>query len=287
MAARLQAIFKSLDLKYLSSNDWSQVDKQTRKSKEGRIVGRIDGVEARICPEGHLLAGSYGLFATKKYDPFDVIGEYCGVITRKNTAYCADLHGIYTDDCWGVDSEKSGNELRFMNDHRNIADSPNVNMRRCFIDTQPRVLVVCLRTIEIGDEILTHYGDGFYDLYITNKGVDVKPGMEKTATETAPTVAESSSSSSLSSPDVADVADDDMKKATIAMAVTGITADAVQPIPIRGAGSVLVSNALVPDTVYSHCETITNAAAVLPPSVDAPLQGPEVVSTVESVGVIV
>lgn len=233
MSSKIQSIFQSLNIKYLTTNDWSGVDKQTRRSKQGRIVGRIDGVEPRLCPEGHILAGQYGLFATKKFDVFDVIGEYTGVVSRENSDYCADLHGLRTDDCLGVDSKNEGNELRFMNDNRGIADSYNVDFKRCFIDTYPRILVVCTKPIEEGEEILTHYSDGFYDHYILKKDEDTKAANSSKTVVAVPT----------STPDVS-------------------------PVPIPGAGAVLVSKVTL-DSVYSHEATVLVSENVIAGEVTA------------------
>jgi hypothetical protein len=232
MAARLQSIFQSLNLKYLTTNDWSGVDKQTRKSKEGRIAGRIVGVEPRRCPEGHMLEGEYGLFATKHFDPCDVIGEYVGVIQRAETPYCADLHGRCEDDSLGVNSEKEGNELRFINDFHGIADCNNVSMRRCFIDSLPRVLIVCERAIEEGEEILTSYGEGYCKAWL-GKSLAVSSVLGKSKPESL----------------MADVAQ---------------SSSAALPVPINGAGAAAVGKTHVaPDTVYSHCDVGGDVAVVV------------------------
>ena len=40
----------------------------------------IHGVEIRDLPRGHLLHGEQGLFATKKFQQFDIVGEYNGKV---------------------------------------------------------------------------------------------------------------------------------------------------------------------------------------------------------------
>lgn len=165
----VQDLFQSLKIKYLSSNDWSQVDRSVRRTREGKLAGRIDGVEVKLLPSGHPLAGSYGLFATKRFECCDIVGEYVGVITRDEGPYVLDLHGQGTSDCLGINGEFSGNEMRFMNDFRGLGPEQNVVWKRAYIDTLPRVLVISTKTIEVGEEILTCYGDEFFNVFILNK----------------------------------------------------------------------------------------------------------------------
>jgi hypothetical protein len=105
----VQTLFKDLHIKYLASNDWTGLDKQAKKSRECKLVGRTEGVQIVKCPEGHLCAGRYGLFATQPFEKFDIVGEYTGVITRDNGEYVASLRGEGSNhDCLGVNGEFAG-----------------------------------------------------------------------------------------------------------------------------------------------------------------------------------
>jgi len=230
MAGKVTSIFQSLNLTYRSSNNWLTVDKNERKNIN---IGHIEGVEPRRCPPGHILEGEYGLFATKKFEPGDVIGEYVGVVHRGSSPYVADLHCYSTEvhSDLGVDSLQEGNELRFMNDYHGIAAINNVNMHRCFIDTFPRVLIVCEKAIGVGDEILTSYGEGYINYWILKKGrADYVPaGIVAKHSKTLHTAEN--------------------------YATPGQRGELL-PIHVAGAGAAVWVNKAkaVPDTVYSHCE---------------------------------
>lgn len=85
-------------LKYLYSNKWDKsVDDET---KQGTRRFEITGVEVRDLPEGHVLHGEQGLFATKKFERFDVIAEYTGQIVPsdvggKNLNFCQSIFNFY------------------------------------------------------------------------------------------------------------------------------------------------------------------------------------------------
>ena len=66
-------------LKYTSTNVWK--GKGVKKSDVKREG--IHGVEVRDLPPGHMLAGEQGLFATKRFEQFNIIGEYTGVVVPK------------------------------------------------------------------------------------------------------------------------------------------------------------------------------------------------------------
>ncbi len=103
----------------------------------------------------------YGLFSTKEWKPYDVIGEYTGKVIDyyKHSDYIIALSNISSSIC--VDADEMGNECRFINHYKNIADNPNCQYSMTFIHNKPTALVVVIRTISIGEEILVDYG---YDL---------------------------------------------------------------------------------------------------------------------------
>jgi hypothetical protein len=65
-------IWQKGDLEYISSNKWDGISK---KSKQSSRKYRVDGVEIRLLGKDHPLCGEYGLFASKRFSPFDIIGK--------------------------------------------------------------------------------------------------------------------------------------------------------------------------------------------------------------------
>ena len=145
---------------YFISNDWSNIwGYKKRKTTEG--------VEVRVLPKGHILAGQKGLFATKVFSQYDIIGEYTGIIreyseTTQNNRYLFTL----IDDLV-IDAKDHGNELRFVNSHINISSEPNLQPSTCYIDGYPRVFYICIRDIEPGEEMLIDYGDDYNQEFLT------------------------------------------------------------------------------------------------------------------------
>jgi hypothetical protein len=92
----------------------------------------IDVFVKEITEPNHILYGQKGLFTRKFWNKFEVIGNYTGILTTKNNGkYLANLYR--SDDCleYGIDI---GNELRYINDYRNIQDKPNYKFVDSIID---------------------------------------------------------------------------------------------------------------------------------------------------------
>lgn len=70
------------------------------------------------------------------------------------------------EESLGVDAQKSGNEMRFINSHLNIAFSANVSMRTAYVNSYPHILIVCTQDIEPGDELLLDYGAAYNNAYL-------------------------------------------------------------------------------------------------------------------------
>ncbi len=73
--------------------------------------------------------------------------------------YVACLEDKAHDDSLGVDGEHMGNEMRFINSYINVSFAANVTLRTAYIGGTPHLLVVCLRDIEPGEELLLDYGN--------------------------------------------------------------------------------------------------------------------------------
>ena len=113
----------------------------------------------KINDPNNILHNQFGLFATKKFDEYDIIGQYTGKLVS------SDKEGRYvsaSENCC-IDALDTGNELRFINDYRNISPSNNVVIKTTYIDKKPRVLFVVTKKIEPGEQLLTDYGEGYWE----------------------------------------------------------------------------------------------------------------------------
>lgn len=154
-------------IKYTYQNRWSNNIKAEIKEASRRY--RSYGVEVRTLPTNHRLHGQQGLFATTKFEKFDVVGEYTGKIVGSDVKfgeYLATLEDKDQDESLGLDASQCGNEMRCINSYLNIAFAPNVTMRTAYINTFPHIVIVATMDIEIGDEILLDYGQAYNNMYI-------------------------------------------------------------------------------------------------------------------------
>lgn len=142
-------------------NDLSYISNMNYKGMELPKKTLVDGVRIVKLDENHLLNGEYGLLATKNLQRYSILGEYTGEVNKKDSKYSAFLLESY-----GVDANECGNEMRFINDYRNIADKPNVRLERTYIDKKPKVLVIVIEDINEGEEILLDYGESYCNYYI-------------------------------------------------------------------------------------------------------------------------
>jgi hypothetical protein len=154
--------FSSGKVSFTSCNQWpKKISKHTREKVRRKAVV---GVEVRDLGPGHLLEGEQGLFATKQFHKFDVIGEYTGEIVPADVCghYVACLEDKEQGASVGLNAEFVGNELRFINSHIGIAFYPNVCMKTVYIDTFPRIIIICTAdTIALDEELLLDYGENY------------------------------------------------------------------------------------------------------------------------------
>jgi len=116
-----------------------------------------------------------GLFAAKNLEPTSLIILYIGLVhtmedTNPNSSYDLSLESSLGV---GVDATKMGNEARFINDYRGIADRPNAEFKDVWVrvgrETERRIGVFVLggkgreKGIKKGQEILVSYGKGFWN----------------------------------------------------------------------------------------------------------------------------
>jgi len=158
------------DLKYLNTNKWAL--NISKEMKENCRRHTIHGVIVKDLAQNHPLYGEQGLYTTKKFEKFDVIGEYLGIIVGSEVKcghYLAALEDKSNDESLGLDAANCGNEMRFINSYIGIDFSPNVTMRTVYMNTYPHLVIVATRDIDIGEELLLDYGEAYNQLYILKK----------------------------------------------------------------------------------------------------------------------
>jgi len=112
----------------------------------------------------HPSYGHYGLFALQDLDGSKILGEFTGKIkmAELNERFRQPLnvplfrgHNFSVD----IDATIQGNEFRFLNDYRNSDQTtPNVRLDCVPVGGDWHVVVVTLRPIKQGEEILADYG---------------------------------------------------------------------------------------------------------------------------------
>lgn len=133
---------------------------------------------AKICSTTHPANGQHGLFATQNLPPDTFVLPYLGYVHDQfDTDEASDYDlSLDRDVGVGVDASKMGNEARFMNDYRGVADAPSAEFRDIFVDigqgkVEKRIGVFVLsagksgkraKGIPKGQEILISYGKGFW-----------------------------------------------------------------------------------------------------------------------------
>jgi len=120
-----------------------------------------------ITKKDHPAFGQRGLFAKSEIEKDIIIGEYTGkVLKRRKNQKCGQYTCIlYQDDevMIDVDAEECGNEIRFINDYRDITAHPNVKYEKAFWNGSWRVIVKTIKKIKSEEEILVDYGPTYWD----------------------------------------------------------------------------------------------------------------------------
>ena len=137
--------------------------------------------------EKHPAHSQRGLFASQSLQPDTCICLYLGRV-HTNSMSDTDPHSDYDlsldrEIGLSVDAARSGNESRFANDYRGIAERPNSEFRDCFVQVKSekraggvkwerRVGIFVLSAgnagklragVRAGEEILVSYGKGFWE----------------------------------------------------------------------------------------------------------------------------
>ena len=133
----------------------------------------MPGIQVRHLPKQHPLHGQQGLFATHAVAPYDLVGEYTGIVVPEGVggSYCAALEDKPARSSLGIDASTCGNEARFVNCYFNLASEASLVFRTAFVDSYPRLLMVCTRSVAKEEELLLDYGDAYITAYLTPRAV--------------------------------------------------------------------------------------------------------------------
>jgi|EP00979_Chaetoceros_neogracilis_P005860 hypothetical protein len=157
--------------KHITTNTWPR-SSRGRKLRKRAARPWIHGVEIRELKSPHPLAGleqmQLGLFAANSFQQCDIIGEYCGEVFDADDGGEYATYLEYRDEKYalGVDAQQEGNECRFINHYQGISEKPNVIMKIGYVEELPRVMIVCIRDINVGEELLLQYSDEYVQEYI-------------------------------------------------------------------------------------------------------------------------
>ena len=147
-------------IQYTSCCDWKGIKSKYYKKNY------INGIDIRIISDPtHIVCGERGVFTEKEFKVGDIIGQYTGKIVTSEEfgKYIASL--CTDDDLLGIDAENMGNEMRYINDHRNIKPKPNCKLSHTSVDGKPVILVVVINHINENDELLLDYGNGYWESF--------------------------------------------------------------------------------------------------------------------------
>ncbi|OAA70526.1 SET domain protein [Cordyceps fumosorosea ARSEF 2679] len=124
----------------------------------------------------HPARGQRGLFAARDLAPGSLVLAYLGRVHSTAGADAASDYDLWLDrdaDA-AVDAARQGNEARFVNDYRGVAERPNAEFRRAWCERWGEMCVGVWVLggggggrkkkdgIRKGEEILVSYGKGFW-----------------------------------------------------------------------------------------------------------------------------
>jgi hypothetical protein len=107
----------------------------------------------------------WGLFADESIAEMTCIGEYVGVVKKRDRKKDRDNSYIFEyaidtyDTGYVIDAERRGNHTRFINH----SDEPNVISRWLIIDGLPRIIFFTNRKILPSEELVVDYGPYYWD----------------------------------------------------------------------------------------------------------------------------
>lgn len=151
--------------------DWSSLGALASKLQRPKSTSGV--VIKEIRDPDHPCHRQMGVFTTRAYPKkgsFKILYAGKAIISDKDSAdksrYCMqmDLKLPDPDMVVLIDADKQGNESRFINDYRNVKDSPNVVFKTTFDSSTglPIVVGTNIRPLVLGEELLIDYGENFW-----------------------------------------------------------------------------------------------------------------------------
>lgn len=125
----------------------------------------IDGIRQKMTVRWIDPLKGYGLFAEEKIPEMTCIGEYVGIVKKRDKKKDRDNSYIFEyaidtfDTGYVIDAKKKGNHTRFINH----SDHPNLLSRWLVIEGLPRVVFFTKQQVEKGEELVVDYGPYYWD----------------------------------------------------------------------------------------------------------------------------
>ncbi|KAL3421977.1 SET domain-containing protein [Phlyctema vagabunda] len=133
-----------------------------------------------ISSPAHPACGQSGLFTNKALKPGDFVIQYLGVYhtttSRPDDPHAKSDYDLSLDREMGIgiDADQMGNEARFINDYRGVAQRPNAEFKEIWDPKRKEKGIAVwvlgagksgnngFKGIKKGEEILVSYGKGFW-----------------------------------------------------------------------------------------------------------------------------
>ena len=163
------------------TDTWAKVPPSSLKAPNPLVAIQI------VSDPKHPAHNQRGLFAVQHLEPDSLISIYSGHV-HTNSLSDTDPHSDYDlsydkDLGLSIDGAKAGNESRFANDYRGVAERANAEFRDCFVQVasekrvggvkwERRVGIFVLsagkagkrrKGIRAGEEVLINYGKSFWE----------------------------------------------------------------------------------------------------------------------------
>lgn len=157
------------DVAYRSSLVYSDLEDIERNQEDTTIPGiQIEPIQ----DVSHPCFGELAVFATKDFAKEHTFGPYAGDVIPVQALNDSHGRGKYhmkfgVDDEFMVDAENVGNELRFVNDFRDVpgVSAPNVQfiMRREPMTGTLMIVLIAIKEVLKGNELLCDYGKAYWE----------------------------------------------------------------------------------------------------------------------------
>eukprot|EP01120_Amphizonella_sp_Union-15-10_P008317 TRINITY_DN2978_c0_g1_i4.p1 TRINITY_DN2978_c0_g1~~TRINITY_DN2978_c0_g1_i4.p1 ORF type:complete len:334 (-),score=44.30 TRINITY_DN2978_c0_g1_i4:66-1067(-) len=152
-----------------SELDYQHISDAALTALRNRHATLASLAEIRIIKDSnHPCNGERGLFAAKDLDEGIFLGEYTGTVswdqkTVNYSLYAMDFtHEGSKEGFIKLDADRTGNELRFINDFHGISTSPNTLFRKVWVEQEMKVLSVVTEPIKKGQEFTVDYGEQYW-----------------------------------------------------------------------------------------------------------------------------